>query len=470
MRRITVRDVVDATGALLVRGDAETVVDGFSTDTRALTSGQLFIALSGPNFDGNRFARAAVEAGATALLLREDDALDPLTIPGHTPVLVHPDPRRGFGDLASWHRSLTDVPVVGITGSCGKTTVKNIAAELLASQAPLVASPSSFNNDVGVPHTLLLGDETTRLYLVEMGTNDPGEIAGLARIAKPSCGIITNIGASHLAGLGSLEGVAQEKGDLGASLPREGFLVLNADCRFLPELRSRTAARVITFGSAGEGDLRASKLVFHSGGTTFRLHGGDATYEVTSPLLGTHNVQNLLAALALGRGLGLTMEELLPRVATLSGGRQRMERVELAGVTVFDDTYNANPESSRAAVRSLVGMHGFERRVLVLGDMLELGEFAAEMHHALGVEAARAGVDLLVLAGELTRATAAGALEGGMPEETVIHLDTTEEAAERVPGLVRDGDVVLVKASRGIALERVVRALQRDRGRDGGKV
>ncbi|MEM7307519.1 MAG: UDP-N-acetylmuramoyl-tripeptide--D-alanyl-D-alanine ligase [Planctomycetota bacterium] len=463
MRRVAVRGVADATGALLIRGDADQALDGFSTDSRALRSGEIFIALSGPNFDGNRFARAAIEAGAGALLLRGDeaDAAEHVHLPGAAPILLHPDPRRALGDLASWHRSHYDVPVLGITGSCGKTTVKNIVTELLGTRMPFVSSPSSFNNDIGVPHTLLLGDEDTKLFVVEIGTNQRGEIATLCRIARPTAGVITNIGASHLEGLGSLEGVAQEKGDLAAAIPREGFLVLNADCRFLPELSGRTSAEVITFSTSGSGaDLEASDIVFHAGGTTFRLNG----VEVTSPLLGTHNVQNLLAALCVCRGLGIPVDEVLPAVSTLRGGSQRMERVQLDGISLFDDSYNSNPDSSRAAVRFLSGLHGHARRVLVLGDMLELGDFGAEMHHALGALAARSGIDLLVLAGELTKAAAAGALEAGMPEGAVVHLETTEQATQDVPALLRDGDVVLVKGSRGMQLERVVRAIVQSRG------
>jgi len=436
-----------------------------STDTRSITEGELFLALSGPNFDGNRFADRALEHGAGALLLRGGEDVRARSFPGEIPVAVHPDPRRALADLAAWHRSTLTVPVIGITGSCGKTTTKNIIHDLLSPRLEVVASPSSFNNDVGVPHTLLLGDRSTELFAIEMGTNHPGEIAALCRIARPNAGIITNVGAAHLEGLGSIEGVAGEKGDLAASLPRDGFLVLNADCCFTPAIRSRTAARVITFSvqaSAGEeGDLAARDLYFHSGGSTFRLNG----FEVTSPLLGTHNVQNLLAALAICRGLEIPLEEVLPLVPTLRGGRQRMERIDLDGLTVFDDSYNSNPDSLRAAVRVLAGLHGFERRVLVLGDMLELGELAAELHHGVGRDAAREGIDLLVLVGELAKAAAAGALEGGLPGEAVVHLPTTEDAIDAIDGLVRDGDGVLVKGSRLMRLERVVDRLKKVRRR-----
>ena len=469
MTSFELRQVLDATGAQLVRGDERASVTGVSTDSRSLTRGQLFLALSGPSFDGNLFAAAASEQQAGALLLRvaSESPGDPAEFlarlaiaDSEVPVAVHPNPRRALGDLAAWHRSRLSAPVVGVTGSCGKTTTKNMLRTLLAEQLETVASPSSFNNDIGVPHTLLLADAETEALIVELGTNAVGEIAGLCRIARPTGGIITNIGASHLEGLGSLEGVAREKGDLAAALPREGFLVLNADCRFAAQLSSGTAARVITFSVEGGGDLNATQPVFHAGGTTFELDG----VEITSPLLGTHNVQNLLAALAACRGLGLALEDVLPAVARLSGGRQRLERIELHGIVLYDDSYNSNPESARAAVRLLSGLHGHARRVLVLGDMLELGPFAAELHHALGAETAAGGVDHLVLVGDLVQATAAGALEAGLDEERLTHFHDTEAAASALPGLLCPGDVVLVKGSRATRLERVVAAISEARG------
>lgn len=441
-----------------MNGDPARVLAGVSTDTRTLRAGDLFLALSGPNFDGNRFAGAALAAGAGALLLSPGASIAGL--PASAPIALHPDPRRALGDLGAWYRSTLEATVLGVTGSCGKTTTKNILRELFTPLFPVVASPSSYNNDIGVPHTLCLADAETRLVVVEMGTNHPGEIAALCRIARPEIGIITTVGASHLAGLGSLEGVAREKGALAEALPREGLCVLNAGSRYRSALASRTSARVVTFSVEGtgseRGDLDARELYFHSGGTTFKLNG----HEVTSPLLGTHNVENLLAALCVAEGLGVELTRLLPAVSALRPERARMERVEVGGVTLFDDCYNANPQSLRAAVRVLAGLHGHRRRVLVMGDMLELGELSAELHHEVGREAARAGVDAIVLVGTYVKAAASGALEGGLGADALVHFATTEEAARGASELVREGDVVLVKGSRGMALERVVTAIK----------
>jgi UDP-N-acetylmuramoyl-tripeptide--D-alanyl-D-alanine ligase len=456
MNRFTIQDAVQATGATLRSGDARRSATGVSTDTRTLRNGDLFLALSGPNHDGNRFAKAALERGAAGVLL-EDAGSAPLSkipeVSRDTPVLLHRSPRTALSALASWHRARIAAPVIGITGSCGKTTTKNVLLELLSARLAAVGSPDSFNNDIGVPHTLFLADEASRAVVVEMGTNHPGEIAALCRTARPTAGVVTCVGASHLEGLGSVEGVAREKAALVEAIPEDGFCVLNADCQWTSAMRRRTKARVITFSVEGDGDLDAQAVWSHKGGTTFRLEGR----EVTSPLLGLHNVQNLLAALAACRGLGIPLEDVLPAVSKLRAGRRRLERIEAGRLTILDDSYNANPESARASVRVLAGFHGRGRRVLVLGDMLELGDRGPELHREIGLEAARAGLSMLVAVGDLAASAAQGAVDGGLA--SVVRFEKTDDAVAKLPTLVREGDVVLVKGSRRSGLDRVVQAL-----------
>ena len=460
MNRFTIQDAVQATGATLRSGDAARSATGVSTDTRTLRRGDLFLALSGPNHDGNRFAPTAVERGAAGLLL-EDAGGAPLSLVPEgsrdTPVLLHRSPRSALSALASWHRSRIAAPVIGITGSCGKTTTKNVLLELLSGRIAAVGSPDSFNNDIGVPHTLFLADEASRAVVVEMGTNHPGEIAALCRTARPTAAVVTCVGASHLEGLGSVEGVAQEKAALVEAIPEDGFCVLNADCQWTSAMRRRTKARVITFSVEGGGDLDAQAVWSHKGGTTFRLGGQGGGLEVTSPLLGLHNVQNLLAALAACRGLGIPLEDVLPAVSKLRAGRRRLERIDAGRLTILDDSYNANPESARASVRVLAGFHGRGRRVLVLGDMLELGARGPELHREIGIEAARAGLSMLVAVGDLAASAAQGAVDSGLA--SVVRFESVDDAAAKLPALVREGDVVLVKGSRRSGLDRVVRAL-----------
>lgn len=461
MSNFLVEDVAVAIGGQLLQGAPRNPLMGVSTDTRQLAKGELFFALSGPNFDGNQFAGAAAAAGAGCIVLRAESGLA-ASLPAilganqNVAVIAHEDPKKALGLLSSWHRRRLGLPVVGITGSCGKTTTKNYLVQLLDGVREVVGSPLSYNNNVGVPLTLLAANGASDVLVAEMGTNSPGEISALCNIATPEAGIVTSIGASHLEGLGSLEGVAMEKADLARSLPSRGFLVLNDDCRYSELFRASTKAKVITFSIEGDGDLNATDLWFNNGHSIFRLNG----VEVTLPALGTHNVQNLLAALAACVGLGIELDQVLPGVAGIKGQSGRLETFDLEGMHLIDDTYNANPDSARAAIRVLAGMHGFKKRVLVLGDMLELGDFAAEMHHELGRLAVESGVDRLVLIGDLTRAAAAGALEAGMAPENVIHVATLGDAQADARRLFQKGDVVLVKGSRGMALERLVKHIR----------
>jgi UDP-N-acetylmuramoyl-tripeptide--D-alanyl-D-alanine ligase len=468
MSAFLIEDIVAATGGELLFGDPRAACCGLSTDTRKVASGELFVALSGPRFDGNSFAEAAIEAGAAALILRREDSLAARFAGAGVAIIVHDDPRAALGALARWHRRRLGLPVVGITGSCGKTTTKNYLVKLLSRVRRTVGSPLSYNNNVGVPLTLLAADASTEVLCCEMGSSGPGEIAELSSLVLPDIGVITGVGASHLEGLGSLEGVAIEKNELARALPKSGLLVVHDDGRFRDLFVSSTEAEVVTFGidngQRSDADLVATKLCFDGGRSVFELRGKGLEHlegrEVTLPALGTHNVLNLLAALAVCRGLGIDLEEVLPAVAEIEGQSGRLESFELDGLVVIDDTYNANPESASAAVRVLAGIHGHTRRVLVLGDMLELGDFAVEMHHALGRAAAAAGIDKLVLVGELARAAEAGALEGGMQPAEVSHFTTRRAAEEALEGLFRKGDLVLVKASRGMRLEAFVRKLR----------
>jgi UDP-N-acetylmuramoyl-tripeptide--D-alanyl-D-alanine ligase len=478
--RFTFQDMLDATGAVAVHGDGRRVLRGVSTDTRTVMAEQLYLALSGPNFDGNRFAAEALGRGAGALLLRRDGAgsqdlseLDGPAVDGALALVD--DPRRALADLARWYRGRLEAHVIGITGSCGKTTTKNMLVGLLSDQLRTVGSPASFNNDVGVPHSLLLADEDTEALVLEIGTNAPGEIEALCAIARPTCGLITGVGASHLAGLGSVEGVAREKAALARAVPAEGFVVLGQDCRFTPLIREQmireeASARVITFSLDGDGDLDAREVSFHAGGTSFQLGGplgtkNGAPRRIELPLLGHHMVRNLLAALAVCHGLGLELDGVLPAVANLEDGSRRMERRELEGQLVLDDSYNANPESARASLRVLAGLRGHARRVLVLGDMHELGERSEELHRALGEDVAAAGLDLFITVGPRARAAAEGALSGGQHAARVVALPDLDAALGEVPRLLSEGDVVLVKGSRAAGLEGLVTRLEEARPR-----
>ncbi|MEZ5979867.1 MAG: UDP-N-acetylmuramoyl-tripeptide--D-alanyl-D-alanine ligase [Planctomycetota bacterium] len=462
MIEFTFADLLAATGASVARRGVHDDVRlaGVTTDSRDVLPGQLFVGIHGPNFDGNAYAATAIERGAGAVLL--SDLVAASKLPASAPVALTNDTLRALGDLASWHRSRLDCPVLGITGSCGKTTTKDVAAALLAPVGEVVAAAKSYNNAIGVPLTLLRADARTRAVVLEIGTNAPGEIATLTRIARPYVGLVTMIGHSHLEGLDDLEGVASEKGALGEHLGPDDHLVLPAASPYLEHLSSRTRAQVRTFGEGGEGDWSAEDVRTDADGSSFTVRGR----RVTTRLVGRHNVLNVTAAIAAVDAMGFDALESAAVLAEFEGAPHRMQRTEVHGITLLDDTYNSNPDSARAAMRVLSDANTSGRRVMVFGDMLELGARSQLLHTQIGVEAAAARVELLVCVGDLARATAAGAMEGGMPSDRVVHVASVDEAVTCVPRLVETGDVVLFKASRGMRLERVVESVGRAHGRE----
>jgi UDP-N-acetylmuramoyl-tripeptide--D-alanyl-D-alanine ligase len=443
-------------GELLQRGGSAHAI---ATDTRADCSGKLFVALRGQNHDAHAFAAAAVDAGAAGLLVdraREEIAgLDRAVGKRATaPFVVRvPDTGRAFLDLAAEHRRRHRAKVIGITGSCGKTSTKEWLGAVLASAMPTVRSPGSYNNQVGVPLTLFAIAPDTRAAVVEIGTNAPGEIAQLAAVARPDIGIVTCVAPAHLEGLGSLEGVAREKAALAAALPEGGLCILNGDdaaCRAMARL---TKADVQLTSVTRAADWFATDVRFHALGTTFLLQG---ERPVTLPRLGTHNVYNALAVIAAASRLGVAEQDVLEALATVPSAARRLEPKRAGGVTVFDDTYNMNPQSATAALQALAGLPGPGRRIAVFGEMLELGEHSDALHRGVGADAAHTKQDELVCVGDGAAAIAAGALTAGMRPAAVHLVRDADEALQLLRTLVRAGDRVLCKASRRIALDRLV--------------
>lgn len=460
MPGLTLEMVLGASGARLLQGPAQMDLAGISTDTRSIQEGDLFLALRGPSFDGNAFAQQAVQSGAKAVLLAADGEFGDL--PEGIAVLTCGDPRGALGEIARAYRAGLSTQVVGITGSCGKTSTKQILLDLLtASPLTVSASPASFNNDIGVPHTLLGCGPGTDVLILEMGTSGKGEIAHLCRLAKPTSGIVTNVGMSHLEGLHDEDGVALEKSALPASLSSTGFCVLNAQCPRTAQMRRLTRARVFTFGLGEQGDLVAQDLVFHQGCSVFTLTG-DAVSEprqVTVPLLGHHQVQNVLAALCAGLGLGLDLDQLISALPQVEASPGRGVQSDAFGLRLIDETYNANPQSMRAAVRVLAGMGDRTRRVLVMGDMHELGTRSEELHFDLGTHLAAAGIELVMLVGLKVEATERGARTAGMNPEMIVRFDDLAAAREGLAHHLRPGDAVLLKGSRGARLDCLLQDL-----------
>ncbi len=465
---LTMAEAAQVLGAELAgSGDPHGVIGAVTADSRAVRPGALFVALPGERVDGHRHVAAALGAGAVGALTARpvDNAL----------CLVVDDPLVALGALA---RALVDraavagLQVVGITGSQGKTSTKDLLAQILEAAGPTIAPIGNLNNELGVPLTVSRIDPSTRFLVVEMGARGIGHIAYLCRIAPPRIGVVLNVGHAHVGEFGGQPAIAQAKGELVESLPADGFAVLNADDPLVWAMRSRTRARVLAFSDRadpGGPGVWASHLVSGpNGGYSFQLHqrredGSEGQVEVELQLAGRHQVGNATAAAAVALALGL---DLAPVAGALTSAgprsRWRMEvRQRSDGVTVINDAYNANPDSMRAAVSTLAefGRGGARRTWAVLGDMLELGESAVAEHRAIGREVAEQGIDALIAIGEHAEQLADGARSTGRP----LLVQAFRTKAEAVPivlaGLDPDA-VVLVKASRGLALNTVADDIQ----------
>jgi UDP-N-acetylmuramoyl-tripeptide--D-alanyl-D-alanine ligase len=455
---IRAAEVVEWTGGRLVRGAPERAFAAVSTDTRAELAGKLFVALIGANHDAHAFLGPALAGGAAGLLVSKPDAVP---TGADAAVVAVPDTTLALGALAAGHRAGFSGPVVAITGSNGKTTTKEMCAAILSGLGPCLKNRGNLNNNIGLPLTLLEREAAHRALVVEIGMNHRGEIAPLAAIAKPTVGVITNVGTAHIEHLGSREAIALEKGDLVAALAPTATAVLNADDpRALAQAR-RTQARVLRFGTGAAADVRAERITaLGERGFAFDLVALGERTAVQVAGLADSTVPNALAAaaaaLAAGAGVAVVAEG-LARYRPVGG---RMERVALPhNIILINDTYNANPQSMQVALESLAKLKGRSRGIAVLGDMGELGEAALEAHRAAGTLVASLGLDHLFTIGRFGRSVADAAVAAGMAGERVHVGETHEQVASAVRELLQGNDWVLVKGSRSMKMERVVEAL-----------
>jgi UDP-N-acetylmuramoyl-tripeptide--D-alanyl-D-alanine ligase len=451
MIALTLAEVAEFTGGALTGSPDPTVTGVVTLDSRTVTGGDLFVAVAGERVDGSEFLAAAAAAGAVgAITSRPDDAL---------PCVVVADPVEALGRLAAGvHARLVQggLLTLGITGSSGKTSTKDLLGQVLATAGPTVSPPGSYNNDIGLPLTVLRADERTRFLVLEMGARGRGHIARLCRVAHPRVGVVLNVGSAHLGEFGSPEGIALAKGELVEALPEDGTAVLNADDPRVIGMAPRTVARVLSTGQGADADVRAVGVVLdETARARFTLSARGEEHPVALQVVGEHQVANALSAAGAALAAGMTPGEVATALSA-AGPRSRW-RMEVSrrddGVTVVNDAYNANPESMRAALAALTGLSG-TRRIAVLGGMAELGPDAAAEHERLGRDAAAAGVDLVVAVGADAVGIADGAAAAGRRAgEESVHVPDRATARELLSEVLRPGDVVLVKASRSYGLE-----------------
>ena len=440
-------------------------VEGVSTDTRTLRPGCLFVALKGERFDAHDFLAEAERAGAAAAAVAASRA-DAAARATRLPLLAVPDTLAALGALARLHRRRFHIPLVAVTGSNGKTTTREMIAAILGTRGAVLKSEGNLNNEVGLPLTLLGLTAGHQAAVAEMGANHPGEIARLAAIAEPQVGVVTNAAPAHLEGFGSVDAVADAKAELYQGLPPGGVAVANADDARMLRRAQQSGRRLITFarGRGRRGDVVVAEILGHSeDGLNFLLGIGNREVEVRLPLVGEHNAVNAAAAAAAAVALGCTDREIARGLGVVRpvGRRLRLEELP-SGVFLVDDCYNANPLSMEAALSTLAALAARRggRPVAVLGDMLELGPAEAEAHRELGARAFRAGVAWLAAFGPRSRGTAEAARAAGLDGGAAFHTEEAAALAAFVKERLRPGDVLLVKGSRGMRLERLVEALR----------
>jgi UDP-N-acetylmuramoyl-tripeptide--D-alanyl-D-alanine ligase len=448
---LSLTEVAELTGGQPTGPGGARVTGKVTLDSRTVAPGDLFVAVAGERVDGHDFLAAAAAAGAVAALsARPDDAL---------PTVVVDDPVAALGRLAAGvHARLTagGLRTLGITGSSGKTSTKDLLGQVLAAAGPTVSPPGSYNNDIGLPLTVLDADEDTRFLVLEMGSRGTGHIARLCRIARPQVGVVLNVGSAHLGEFGSPEGIATAKGELVEALSEGGAAVLNADDPRVLGMAPRTVAAVLTTGRGADADVRATAVTLDdSARPRFMLVAAGEEHPVALQVVGEHQVANALSAAGAALAVGMPPAEVAAALSTAAPrSRWRMEVDRRAdGVTVVNDAYNANPESMRAALAALAGLPG-DRRIAVLGAMGELGADAPAEHRRLGRDAAAAGVDLIVAVGADAVGIAEGAAAAGRRAgEESVHVPDRAAARELLSEVLRPRDVVLVKASRSYGLE-----------------
>lgn len=447
MKKLMVSEIAKAVGGV-ANGEAE--ISGICIDSRLCAEGLLYIAIHGENFDGHTFTKSAFQNGATAAIIHHDVDCEGLFIRVD-------DTRQALLKLAHWFRSTFDIPVVGLTGSVGKTTTKEMTWAVLSEKYNTIKTEGNLNNDIGLPRTLMRLEEDTQAAVIEMGMSNKGEISVLSKTAEPTIAIISNIGVSHMESLGSRENICAAKLEILDGL-REGCpIMLNGDDPYLASAKIE-GHPVFYYGINDKFcDFKGTDIEQHDDSTTFNvIYDTDKVQKITIPTIGIHNVYNALAAFATGLQLGVTPEEAARGLMKYepSGMRQRVKVIN--GIRFIEDCYNASPDSQQAALRMLSTVNA-KRKIAVLGDMLELGAISEEAHRNAGLIAAKNKIDVLMTYGERSQATAERAQECGVPEVKSF-LDKTE-LADALYSTLGEGDAVLFKASRGMALEDVINSL-----------
>jgi UDP-N-acetylmuramoyl-tripeptide--D-alanyl-D-alanine ligase len=457
MEPLSLGQVAKFAGGSVAGGDAAVTIARVSTDSRTLQAGDLFVPLRGENFDGHRFVGQAVERGAAGAMVEENWK-------GETPfgfgLIRVADTLAGYQTLAAGYRQSLSLKVIAITGSNGKTSTKDFVAATLARKFRVTKTEGNFNNHVGLPQTMLAARREDEIAVWEIGMNHPGEIAALARLAMPDIGIITNVGIAHIEFMGSREAIAEEKGALAEAVAANGTVILNADDSFSESIAKRTRAKVVLAGIEN-GSIRATGISQSATGSEFTILEGAHRCRAQLPVPGIHMVQNAMLAVAAGRVFSVSLEDCAIGLASTPLTKARLQIREIDGIQIIDDSYNANPDSMKAALRTLMELDSDGRRIAVLGEMGELGAESERGHREVGEAAAQMRIDELIAVGSMGATIARAAEQAGLKKSVAV--GSHREAAELLEADAASGDLVLIKGSRSARMELVLEEFARRR-------
>jgi UDP-N-acetylmuramoyl-tripeptide--D-alanyl-D-alanine ligase len=452
--------ITEWSGGKLMHGDPSGIVSGISTDSRSVRAGELFLALTGERYDGHGFIEAALERGASGTVVSSPIKAFSDRWPDRCLIVVE-DTLAALAKIALGYRELFEIEAIAVTGSNGKTTTKDLIGQVLSAEMETLVAPASYNNLIGISLTILLLERRHRAAVFELGMNHQGEILELAGICQPRMAVITNIGPAHIGNLGSLEAIAEAKSEILKRLEGEKITFFNADDHLVRQIVESPPGPVVGFGFSPEADVQAVNPRYGDDGVSFDLRIAGSEMRINSPLPGRHNLYNLLAALAVGEYMGISPDRLAESARSSVLPSQRMERKIIGGVDFIDDAYNANPVSMIAAFSAwqLMGCRG--RRIMVSGDMNELGLFSAKEHQEWGKILGKSKLDFLVFVGPRSRESYRAAVEEDFPERKIFAVDDSPAAAGLLSGLIEPGDSVLIKGSNKMKMGEIVARLKK---------
>ncbi len=458
MKPMMIRDIARALEPLYWQGEGDTLITGVAVDSRAVNPGNLFFAMIGTEMDGHTFIPHALRKGAAGLVISRSPG--ELYLPPDIPYICVSDTQQALWDLARIYRRMIAPTVIGITGSVGKTTTKDMTAAVLGTQFSVLKTEGNLNTEVGLPLTIFQLEEHHQIAVLEMGMRGPGQIAQLAAVAEPTIGLITNIGETHIEILGSIENIAKAKGELLDALPEDGVAILNGDDPWCRKLAENLQSRVYFFSARGEGDVNAEDIAnLRDQGFSFTVVSGERRFLVHVSQPGLHNLENALAAVTTGLVFGIEPENISRGLSNFQASKMRMHFVRREDFTLINDAYNASPRSVAGALEVLQDAGRSGRTIAVLGDMLELGVREEAGHAEVGQKVAETKVDLLITVGERARGIGQAAAASGLPHDSIWYCSSNGEALGILKEQLLYGDTILVKGSRGMLMEEIADAL-----------